>query len=71
MITQILSSDGQVVSFHCSTHDHYIPLDPANKDYQSILDAIIEQGAACFDGDIPEDLQAAADTKQLRMLHND
>ena len=31
--------------------------------YEQMLDAIIEQGAACFDGDIPEDLQAAADTK--------
>ena len=65
MITQILSSDGQVVSLHCSTHDHYIPLDPANRDYQSILDAIIEQGADCFDGDIPAELQAAADEKQF------
>ena len=42
-----------------------IPLDPANRHYQEVLDAIIEQGAACFDGDIPEDLQAAADEKQL------
>jgi len=50
---------------YCSTHNHYIPLDPANRHYQEVLDAIIEQGAACFDGDIPEDLQAAADTKQF------
>lgn len=63
MITQILGSDGEVVSLHCSTHDHYVPFDPANRDYQSILDAIIEQGTACFDGDIPADLQAAADEK--------
>ena len=42
-----------------------IPLDPANRHYQEVLDAIIEQGADCFDGDIPEDLQAAADTKQF------
>ena len=42
-----------------------IPLDPANRHYQEVLNAIIEQGAACFDGDIPEDLQAAADTKQF------
>ena len=40
-----------------------IPLDPANRHYQEVLDAIIEQGADCFDGDIPEDLQAAADEK--------
>ena len=42
-----------------------IPLDPANRHYQEVLDAIIEQGADCFDGDIPADLQAAADTKQF------
>ena len=47
----------------CQTHNHYIPLDPANRHYQEVLDAIIEQGADCFDGDIPEDLQAAADAK--------
>jgi hypothetical protein len=49
----------------CQTHNHYIPLDPANRHYQEVLDAIIEQGAACFEGDIPEDLQAAADEKQF------
>jgi hypothetical protein len=49
----------------CETHNHYIPLDPANRHYQEVLDAIISEGAACFDGDIPADLQAAADTKQF------
>ena len=49
----------------CQTHNHHIPLDPANRHYQEVLDAIIEQGADCFDGDIPEDLQAAADAKQF------
>jgi hypothetical protein len=49
----------------CSTHNHYIPLDPANRHYQEVLDAIIAEGADCFDGDIPEDLQAAADEKQF------
>ena len=48
----------------CQTHNHYIPLDPANRHYQEVLDAIIEEGADCFDGDIPADLQAAADAKQ-------
>ena len=48
---------------HCQTHNHYIPLDPANRHYQEVLDAIIEQGADCFDGDIPAELQAAADAK--------
>lgn len=40
-----------------------IPLDPANRDYQECLDAIILEGADCFEGDIPEDLQTAADAK--------
>jgi hypothetical protein len=42
-----------------------IPLDPANRHYQEMLDAIIEQGADCFEGNIPTDLQAAADAKQF------
>jgi len=52
-------------TIYCQTHNHYIPLDPANRHYQEVLDAIIAEGAACFDGDIPEDLQAAADEKQF------
>ena len=43
----------------------YVPLDPANSDYQRVLDDIIEQGADCFEGDIPTDLQTAADAKQF------
>jgi hypothetical protein len=43
----------------------YIPIDPANSDYQRVLNDIIEQGADCFEGDIPEELQDAADTKQF------
>jgi hypothetical protein len=43
----------------------HIPFLENNRHYQEVLDAIIEQGAACFDGDIPEDLQAAADEKQF------
>ena len=42
-----------------------IPLDPANSDYQRVLDDIIEQGADCFEGDIPTELQTAADAKQF------
>ena len=42
-----------------------IPINVANTDYQAVLDAIIAEGAACFDGDIPADLQAAADEKQF------
>ena len=52
-------------NIHCQTHNHYIPLDPANRHYQEVLDAIIAEGADCFDGDIPADLQAAADEKQF------
>ena len=52
-------------TIYCSTHNHSIPLDPANRHYQEVLDAIIEQGADCFEGDIPADLQAAADEKQF------
>jgi len=52
-------------NIYCQTHNHYIPLDPANRHYQEVLDAIIAEGAACFDGDIPAELQAAADEKQF------
>jgi len=46
-----------------SVGDMYIPLDPANSDYQKCLDEIIKQGADCFTGDIPAELQTAADAK--------
>ena len=42
-----------------------IPIDPNNRHYQAVLDAIIEQGADCFANEISADLQAAADTKQF------
>ena len=42
-----------------------IPFSEGNSDYQAVLDAIILEGAACFDGDIPAELQAAADAKQF------
>jgi hypothetical protein len=47
----------------CIEEKMSIPLDPANRHYQEVLDAIIAEGADCFDGDIPADLQAAAATK--------
>ena len=56
-------SDSQTL--FCSTHNHWIPLDPANRHYQAVLDAIILEGADCFTGDIPTDLQTAADAKQF------
>ena len=62
IITDELSNNS---TLFCSTHNHYIPLDPANRHYQEVLDAIIEEGTDCFTGDIPADLQAAADEKQF------
>ena len=58
-------SDEEVKVIRCSTHNCTIPLDPANSDYQRVLDDIIEQGADCFEGGIPTDLQTAADAKQF------
>ena len=55
--------ENNLASIFCDINKHSIPLDPANSDYQKILDDIIEQGADCFVGDIPEELQTAADAK--------
>ena len=55
--------DGTLSSVWCNTNNFAIPLDPANRHYQECLDAIIEQGADCFEGDIPTELQEAADAK--------
>jgi len=63
MYTLTYARESELISIYCSTHNHYIPLDPANRHYQEVLDAIIEQGADCFDGEIPAELQAAADEK--------
>jgi hypothetical protein len=57
--------DGGILSIICTTPSCSIPLDPANLDYQKVLDDIIEQGADCFEGDIPTELQTAADAKQF------
>ena len=43
----------------------YIKTSLESSHYQEVLDAIIAEGADCFDGDIPADLQTAADTKQF------
>ena len=45
---------------HCTISPH-----STGRGYQRVLDAIILEGADCFDGDIPAELQAAADTKQF------
>ena len=42
-----------------------IPPDTANRHFQQVLDAIIEQGAECFDGDVPQELLDAAEAKRL------
>ena len=64
MYSKILHRD-ELSSIHKTDGHLYIPLDPANRHYQEVLDAIIAEGADCFDGDIPEDLQSAADEKQF------
>ncbi len=55
----------------CDVHNHSIPLDSANTDYQKVLDDIIKQGADCFDGDIPSNLQTAADNKKFEQQVED
>ena len=52
-------------SIVCDATNTSIPSAPSNSDYQRVLDAIIAEGTDCFDGDIPADLQTAADTKQF------
>ena len=47
------------------TENTFIPLDAKNVEYQKVLDDIIEQGADCFTGDIPTELQTAADAKEF------
>jgi len=65
MFSNITNDFDSAEILFCSIHNHYIPLDPANSDYQKVLDAIIEQGADCFEGDIPTELQTAADAKEF------
>ena len=55
--------DSTIGSVWCNTQNIAIPIDPANRHYQEVLDAIIAEGADCFEGDIPAELQAAADAK--------
>ena len=63
MIYTVNIVDGSNASIQ--TENLSIPLDPANRHYQEVLDAIILEGADCFDGDIPTDVQAAADAKKF------
>ena len=61
----VFMSEDVISAIVCSETGFTIPMSPANRHYQEVLDAIIEQGASCFEGDIPADLQAAADEKQF------
>ena len=54
-----------LISVWCNAENLAIPLDQTNRHYQKVLDDIIEQGASCFTGDIPTELQTAADAKQF------
>jgi hypothetical protein len=65
MSYSFITSDMGETSLYCSSTEKFTPLDPANSDYQRVLDAIIAEGADCFEGDIPTDLQTAADAKQF------
>lgn len=51
--------------FFCSEHNHAFPNDNSNRHYLMMLDDVIAQGADCWDGDIPADIQAAAEEKQF------
>tara|TARA_B100001094_G_scaffold319064_1_gene363389 strand:- start:466 stop:672 length:207 start_codon:yes stop_codon:yes gene_type:complete len=61
------ASGNKIIWTH-ETFNRSIPYDSGNRHYQEALDAIIEQGADCFDGDIPEALQAAADAKAANTI---
>jgi hypothetical protein len=59
------TANGNNTAWDDGTIRRSIPSDPANRHYQEVLDAIIEQGADCFTGDVPTELQTAADAKQF------
>lgn len=48
-----------------------IPIDPANRHYQEVLDAIIAEGSDCFANEISDELQAAADAKKFNQQLED
>ena len=66
-VIELTNPDNSVdVLYHCSIHDHMFPLGDGttNRHLQELLDQIID-GTVEFDGDIPAELQAAADEKQF------
>jgi hypothetical protein len=63
MSYSFITSDMGETSIFSSSQQTFIALDSANRHYQRVLDDIIEQGADCFEGDIPAEIQAAAANK--------
>lgn len=55
----------------CDVTNTTIPVAIANRLYQQVLDDVIEQGADCWDGDIPTEIQTAADAKLFAQQLND
>lgn len=66
--TTIVSEVSGAQSILCVDTGLHIPLYPANRHFQQVLDAIIEQGAECFEGDVPQDLLDAAEAKRLSIV---
>jgi len=58
----VITSFGTKCLYEIET-ESLIPMKSTNSDYQAALDAIIADGADCFNGDIPADVQAAANAK--------
>ena len=56
---------------YCNIKEECIAIDPNGSLYQQVLDAIIEDGADCFEGDIPAELQTAADAKLFNTQASD
>jgi hypothetical protein len=49
----------------CDVTNTTIPVAELNREYQKVLDDIIEQGADCFEGDIPTEIQTDANSKKF------
>ncbi len=49
----------------CDVTNTTIPVAIVNRLYQQVLDDVIEQGADCWDGDIPTEIQTDADSKKF------
>ena len=64
-IIEINKIDNTILSIWDDVNLTAIPPDTANRHFQQVLDAIVEQGADCFEGDIPQELLDAAEAKRL------